>query len=235
MGSPLERRRSGGRRLSDARDMRALRGLLHDIGHEIITLSYLVEAVRGDTALPEDSGYRLELLAMELDRLTEIIRDGLSRGTGNPPGPVPVRDLAAQLARLAQAAYPAEVTLLPGPDATAEVSPVLLWRVLSNLVDNAVRAAGPQGRVTIAVLQEGTAAFQEGTAVVEVADDGPGFGSGPKGEASLGLDIVVSLLKASGGSLDVRERSTGGTLVRMTLPGQAGAPRVPAHADGRPG
>lgn len=228
MGSPLERRRSGGRRLSDARDMRALRGLLHDIGHEIITLSYLVEAVRGDTALPEDSGYRLELLAMELDRLTEIIRDGLSRGTGNPPGPVPVRDLAAQLTRLAQAAYPAEVTLLPGPDATAEVSPVLLWRVLSNLVDNAVRAAGPQGRVTVAV-------YQEGTAVVEVADDGPGFGSAPKGEASLGLDVVVSLLEASGGSLDVQERSTGGTLVRMTLPGQAGAPRVPAHADGRPG
>jgi signal transduction histidine kinase len=227
MGSPLERRRSEGRRLSDARDMRALRGLLHDIGHEITTLSYLVEAVRGDTALPEDSGYRLELLAMELSRLTEIIRDGLSRGTGSPPGPVPVRDLAGQLTRLAQAAYPAEVTLLPGPDATAEVSPVLLWRVLSNLVDNAVRAAGPRGRVTVAVRQEGTA-------VVEVADDGPGFGSAPKGEASLGLDVVVSLLEASGGSLDVRERGGGGTLVRMTLPGQAGAPRVPAHADGRP-
>ena len=104
---------------------------------------------------------------------------------------------------------------------------MLLWRVLSNLVDNAVRAAGPQGRVTVAVRQEENA-------VVEVADDGPGFGAAPKGEASLGLDVVISLLEASGGTLEVRGRSAGGTLVRMTLPGRAGAPRVPAHADGRP-
>jgi hypothetical protein len=51
MGSPLERRGSGGRRLSDSRDARALRGLLHDLGHEITTLSYLVEAVRTDKTL----------------------------------------------------------------------------------------------------------------------------------------------------------------------------------------
>src|SRR5579859_1124940 len=96
MGSPLERRRSGGRRVSDSRDVRALRGLLHDLGHEVTTLSYLVEAVRGDTALPPDSGYRLELLALELSRLGDIIRHGVAGdGTGDA-GLVNVRDLAAR-------------------------------------------------------------------------------------------------------------------------------------------
>ena len=69
MGSPLERRRSEGRRVSDHRDALALRGLLHDLGHEVTTLSYLVEAVRGDVSLPADSGYRLELLSLEMSRL----------------------------------------------------------------------------------------------------------------------------------------------------------------------
>jgi len=136
-----------------------------------------------------------------------------------------IRDLAAQLIRLAQFAYPAEMTLLPGPDVTATVNPALLWRLLSNLVDNAAQAAGPDGRVTVSVRQNGAA-------VIDVADDGPGFGSAPKGEASLGLDIVMSLLAACGGSLQVKSPRGGGTLVRMTLPGEAMTPRQPsAHAD----
>jgi hypothetical protein len=37
------------------------------------TLSYLVEAVRGDVDLPGDAGNRLELLSLEMSRLLDII------------------------------------------------------------------------------------------------------------------------------------------------------------------
>ena len=37
------------------------------------TLSYLVEAVRGDVDLPEDAGFRLELLSLEMTRLLDVI------------------------------------------------------------------------------------------------------------------------------------------------------------------
>jgi signal transduction histidine kinase len=215
MGSPLERRRSEGRRLSDNRDLRALRGLLHDLGHEVTTLSYLVEAVRGDTSLPGGSAYRLELVSVEMSRLSDLIQQGLHGDvTGGAAEVISVRDLAAQLTRLAELAYPADVTLLPGADVTVTIDPLLLWRVLSNVVDNAARAAGTGGRVTVAVRQDGTP-------LVDVTDDGPGFGLGPKGTASLGLGVVRSLLEACGGSLAVGSPPGGGTTVQVTLPGAA--------------
>lgn len=37
------------------------------------TLSYLVEAVRGDVELPGDAESRLELLSLEMSRLLDII------------------------------------------------------------------------------------------------------------------------------------------------------------------
>jgi len=223
MGSPLERRRTGGRRVSDNRDVRALRGLLHDLGHEVTTLSYLVDAIRGDTALPSDSGYRLELLSLEMSRMRDIIRHGLAGDGAGDAAPVNVQDLAAQLTKLAQAAYPAEVTLLPGAAAVVTISPVLLWRVLSNLVENAARAAGRTGTVTVAVRQAGTT-------VIDVTDDGPGFGAGPPGTASLGLEVVTALLESCGGALAVQAPPQGGTSVLVALPAEVTTGATPAQA-----
>jgi signal transduction histidine kinase len=217
MGSPLERRRSGGRRLSDSRDARALRGLLHDLGHEITTLSYLVEAVRTDKTLPDDSQYRLELVSLEMSRLTDLIGQGLTGDFAGGAEAVSVRDLLVQLTRLAGTAFATEVTLLPGADVTADVNPLLLWRVLSNLVVNAARAAGDRGHVVLAIRQDGGP-------VIEVTDDGPGFGAGPPGTASLGMGIVGSLLEACGGSLAVSAPAGGGTVASVALPAPRGAP-----------
>jgi signal transduction histidine kinase len=83
--------------------------------------------------------------------------------------------------------------------------------VLTNVVDNAARAAAPGGRVEISLRD------QEWPAV-DVADDGPGFGRGTPGTGSLGLSVVTSLLDACGGSLAVWARQGGGTLVRIRLP-----------------
>jgi signal transduction histidine kinase len=217
MGSPLERRRTQGRRLSDSRNERALRGLLHDLGHEITTLSYLIEAVRGDQTLPDDSGYRLELVSLEMSRLRDIIQQGLSGEVGGSAEAVSVTGLATQLTRLAELAYEADVSLAPGDEVTATIDPLLLWRVLSNVVDNAARAAGPRGRVILTVRADNGA-------VIEVTDDGPGFGAGPPGTASLGLGIVRSLLEACGGSLAVHAPPGGGTTVQVSVPQQDAAP-----------
>jgi signal transduction histidine kinase len=214
MGSPLERRQSGGRRLSDSRDARALRGLLHDLGHEITTLTYLVEAVRTDRSLPDDSQYRLELVSLEMSRLTDLIQQGLTGDFAEGAETVNVRDLLVQLTRVADLAFAAEVTLQPGAEVTADVNPLLLWRVLSNLVDNAARAAGDAGRVVVAIRQD------EG-AVVDVTDTGPGFGAGPPGTGSLGMGIVRSLLESCGGSLAVASRPGGGTVISVGLPARA--------------
>lgn len=239
MASPLERRHTGGRRQSDSRDTQALRGLLHDLGHELSTLSVLVEAVRGNPELPQDASFRMELLAKEMARLLDIIRQGLQGSGDAPRGPVDVREVAAELTRLAQLTYDADVVLLPGPAAAAVIHPLLLWRLLSNVVDNAARAAGAGGRVTVAVRGGGRPAGGTGrspsraSTVIEVTDDGPGFGSAPGGQASLGLGVVTAVLAGCGGSLEVTPAPAGGTTVLMRLPVESVVPEQAAAHAGR--
>jgi signal transduction histidine kinase len=212
MVSPLERRRGAGRRRSDDHDTAAIRGLLHDLGHEMTALSFLVEAVRGDVTLRGESSSRLELLSLEVSRLLGVIGQGLGDGAlAGRAEPVELRPLVAQLARLASLAHGTQVLLLPGPDVTASLNPVLLWRVLSNLVDNAARAAGRAGTVTLEIRQGAET-------VIDVTDDGPGFGAGPAGTGSIGLEVVTTLLEACGGSLEVQSPPGGGTTARVTVP-----------------
>ena len=194
MDPSLERRRGRGRRRSDVEEPLAVRGLLHDLGHQMTTLSYLVEAVRGDVELPGDAGNRLELLSLEMSRLLDIIAQEIPGGAGVPAvAEVGLRSLAGQVTQLARIAHETVVVLEPGPEVTVEASPALLWRVLTNVVYNAARAAGPDGRVGVTVSAAGD------RAAVDVIDDGPGFGQGPLGAASLGLGVVTTLLESCGG------------------------------------
>lgn len=224
MKSSVDRRRSHGRRRSDG----AARGLLHDLGHQMTTLSYLVEAVRGDVVLPDDSGFRMELLSAEMSRMLEIIASEVpDRRAAEDVGAINLGALTGQVVQLARFAHEAAVILLPGPLVGVEASPALLWRVLTNVVDNAARAAGREGKVEVQVREE-QAEAQDPEAVIEVTDDGPGFGNGPAGTASLGLGVVTSLLEACGGRLEVRAPEEGGTCVRLVIPVRAGPAAEPA-------
>jgi signal transduction histidine kinase len=188
------------------------------------TLSYLVEAVRGDVDLPGDAGSRLELLSLEMSRLLDIIAQEIPARSGvSAVAEVELRSLAGQVIKLARIAHEGSVILEPGPEVTVEASPALLWRVLTNVVDNAARAVGPYGRVGV------TVSAGDDRAAVDVIDDGPGFAHGPPGAASLGLGVVTSLLESCGGALEVRAPASGGAHVRIVVPVRPGpAGPVPA-------
>jgi len=229
MELPLDRRHSHGRRRSDGAEALAARGLLHDLGHQMTTLSYLVEAVRGDVVLPEDSGFRMELLSVEMSRMLDIVSSEIPDSReAEEIATVGLVSLSGQVAQLARFAHEASVVLLPGPAVSVEASPALLWRVLTNVVDNAARAAGPEGTVEIGIREE-QAGSDDPDAVIEVTDDGPGFGHGPPGTASLGLGVVTSLLESCGGRLEVQAPEAGGTRVRIMIPVRAG-PVAPPDA-----
>jgi len=209
MERSFDRRHGHGRRQSDGHDALAMRGLLHDIGHEISAMSLLVDAVREDRGLPARARAQLQLLGQELARLRDVISHEMAGGS--PASAVSLRPLATQLTQLADAASAASVKLLPGPDVTAETSPELVWRVLSNVIGNAARAAGAEGLVTVEIAQDTMA-------TIDVTDDGPGFGNGPKGRTSLGLRVVTSLLASCGGTLEIYPARPAGTRVRIALP-----------------
>jgi signal transduction histidine kinase len=89
---------------------------------------------------------------------------------------------------------------------------VILRRCLVNLVENATRAAGPDGVVVVTVHCDAAAVR------IVVDDDGPGFGHVPS-RTGLGLEATRQALESLGGALAVGLPSaTGGSRVALSLP-----------------
>ncbi|HEU5104668.1 MAG TPA: ATP-binding protein [Solirubrobacterales bacterium] len=106
-----------------------------------------------------------------------------------------------------------------------------LHRMVLNLLDNAIRHTPPGSCVELTLREE------NGQAVVEVADDGPGIpaemrnqifdrfvrGQGPADTArgtgtGLGLAIVSAVAESHEGSVEVKESSSGGALFVARIP-----------------
>jgi two-component system sensor histidine kinase ChvG len=111
-----------------------------------------------------------------------------------------------------------------------EASADRLTQVFENLIDNAVSFSPPSGHVTVALRTAGD------TAEVTVADEGPGIPDEHKsrvfrrffsyrpdddagsGHTGLGLALVRAIVESYGGSINVEERSGGGTKMVVVLP-----------------
>lgn len=195
-----------------------LRGVLHDVGHGLATLSMLVDgladAARRGVPVPD----LLDLVARETARLLAVVHAGATPAATEV---VPVRSMLEPIAGVARRTGRAPVRLAPGEEVHLRVDPVLLSRVVANLVDNATRAAGPGGRVDIVV-------SGDRDVVIDVVDDGPGYPSGPSGASNLGLDVVTRLLAACGGRLEIDHVAPSGTRMRVVLPGRVGRHRAGA-------
>ncbi|MBM7772830.1 signal transduction histidine kinase [Actinokineospora baliensis] len=198
---PNDRRVGPGRRSTDrANPLGATQDVLHDLGHELATLALLTAAVAADPGLSAPTSTRVELIQAQVARLVDLVH-------GTPvTAPVDVRAVLDQVVAVAAAAG-APVELAPGEPVTSTLDPGVLWRVVSNLVANAVRAGG-------AVLVEITGTDP---LVVEVVDTGPGFGAGPPGRSGRGLGIVDGLVRSVGGITRITPELPAGTRIRVAF------------------
>jgi signal transduction histidine kinase len=118
---------------------------------------------------------------------------------------------------------------------------VLVERLVTNLVDNAVRHNVPDGWVQVATGTRGGMAFIEvanggepipAEAVPSLFEPfrrlsgraGPPEGTRPPEGTGLGLSIVRSVTLAHRGQLSARSRPAGGLEVSVLLPGSADPP-----------
>lgn len=109
------------------------------------------------------------------------------------------------------------------------VEPLLLAQVVTNLLENAARYAGPDATISV------RASERDGFVTLQVADDGPGVPEDERdkvfekfyrgrsagksdGGVGLGLTICRAVVRAHGGWIHLRERVGGGALVEFTLP-----------------
>lgn len=207
MNAVPDRRRGHGRRRAD-RHADELRTLIHDIGHAVAAMGYLVDSALSDGPTAAAVNRKLELVRTQTRTLTALIERAIQPAVDR--GLVEVRSILTQLSEQADATGPARVVLTDGPEVTTDLDGVVLWRILSNLIGNAARAAGRDGTVSVAIT--GVAPI-----VIEIADDGPGFGVGEPGWASLGLAAVRRLSWTFGADVTFESRVPVGTLTRVTL------------------
>lgn len=169
-------------------------------------------------------------LIASVDRAIALCQRTLQFGKADEAPPrrrqVPLFDLVEEVAEtigLSQVEGIRWVNAIPG-GLQVSADPEHLFRVLLNLIRNAVQAMREKGRIEV------SAVHRDGATFVEVSDTGPGlpagveahlfepFRGGRPGGTGLGLTIARELMRAHGGDLDLVRSGPLGTTFRIELP-----------------
>jgi len=209
-------------------DLRTLRELCHDLTVPATAIKLLTQVAAAESDPGPAMRSRLRQISDEASRIADICSYFLDqpRDAGVPTadeGQADLHILAAETADSVRWRYSGSVTV-SAEAVTVAAHPVVVVRILTNLLDNACRAAGPGGRVQVTVRRNG------GQAKLVIADSGPGFGQAESGRASLGLSIVAAMVRRGGGSLRMGVSDLGGIAVTVTLPGAEPDGQVPGLA-----
>jgi K+-sensing histidine kinase KdpD len=193
---------------------------VHDMQQPVASLLALAAAALTEPDLPATARSRLEQMAGQADWLADMLHCYLSGHVQEAPGDVEEPgDGCADVAQIVNEVIAAECLTWPG-DTTlisptgpvwCALQPVLLYRVVANVLGNAERAAGPTGTVTVEIQQ------RKDSVMLAVEDNGPGFGRIPSG-AGLGLSAVARNVVKYGGKMECCCGVHGGARVTLWLP-----------------
>ena len=217
------------------------RAFLADAAHELRTPITGVQAAaetllhHGDR-LDHEQRQQLEaLLVREAQRAGSLVSHllaaaRLDAGIDLDRRPTSLGSLAAAALDRVRLLTPQATLTTSGADLVADVDAGRVSSVLRNVIENAVRAAGPHGQVHVGLRQADHAA------VVEVWDSGPGVRTEDRervfdrlvrldhgrtsdtGGSGLGLAIARGYARAHGGDLVCADPRGSGALFRLTLP-----------------
>ena len=208
----LDRRGDGDRGHYPAATEQTLlaRQLCHDMRQPLAAIAAITAVLDPEPGLSVTGRQRLEQLLEQTQRLSSFVAGCL---TAPQQVAVDLRRVLDAVVRSGSVVFEGTLQLAGSDEPVVRGDAVLLDRALTNVLDNACQAAGPDGLVRVALWSAPDGAY------VDIDDDGPGFGrSAPRGGHGLGLGIAQSVLDQHGGSLHTGPGVLGGTRVRIRLP-----------------
>lgn len=217
------------------------RAFLADAAHELRTPIAGVQAaaetlLHHDDQLDHDERQHLQaLLVREAERAGALISDlltaaRLDAGIDLDLAPVSLRTLAHSEIDRVRLLHPETAVTMSGPEVIAHADAARVSSILRNVIDNAVRAAGPEGQVHLVVREH------DQFAIAEIWDSGPGVPpsqreriferlvrldhgrAGDAGGSGLGLAIARGYARAHGGDLTCEDPRGSGAMFRLVLP-----------------
>jgi signal transduction histidine kinase len=210
-------------------DAQAMPGLVqglqetcHDMRQPVASVFALAAAALAEPGVPQAARSRLEQIVEQAEWLADLILHSLHNAGQGAPGicDADLLQVANETAAAECVTWSGELRIVgPAEQVFAAVHPVLLRRMMSNLLSNAIRAAGPAGIVTIEI------GHKQGMVLILVEDTGPGFGNIPKG-LGIGLAGVARNAMRHGGRLEHSNPPGGGTCVSLWLPIAPGPSQV---------
>jgi two-component system OmpR family sensor kinase len=230
--------------------MQSQRELMGNVSHELRTpLSRMRVALdlaaEGDAEMARTVVGEIERDVLELETLVDDILTSTRLDLVAHPlrlesvDPAEVVRWAEQRARAVGGRHPIRVTM-PASLRRIRADPMLLRRVLDNLLDNARKYSDAGTPIDVRVSESG------GTLVIEIEDRGIGIAVADldriftpffradrsrnrgTGGVGLGLSLAQKIARAHGGTVRVRSVVGSGTVMRVELPVVA-IPRPPTH------
>jgi two-component system sensor histidine kinase PilS (NtrC family) len=214
--------------------------LAHEIKNPLASIRSSVEQLSRSSRTHPDEKFLANLIVRESDRLSRLLSEFLdfSRVRVTEYRTIDLRMIAAAAVRLVRAHpdCPADIVIeLAGEPAPMEGDEDLVHRVVSNLVLNAVQAAGSSARILVETSRPRPEDLPPGIAVdspvaLRVSDNGPGipeavrerlfepFVTGRVGGTGLGLAIVQRAVAAHRGMVLVDSTPSHGTTFTVYFP-----------------
>lgn len=224
-------------RQAHERQRRFVADASHEMRNPLAAIRSTAESALGGPADPADQRAALGAILGASERLSALTDDLLLLARSEQGLIEPRRQrldlsvVAAEVAEEARAAIgrPDSIVVSLAPDLEVEADDTEIRRIVSNLVDNALRHGQGGGPVRVH-----TSAV-DGQAIVEVADHGPGIAAADlerifepfyrvradataSSGSGLGLAIAADLAARNGGRLTVESDPGQGSTFRLSLP-----------------